>query len=155
MGKMDHHGKKFELVLSNNTLEHIPERHLGSTFRGMAGLMEPGTVSSHFIDMSDHYSHLDRSISTFHFLKYSHRTWKWIDNSIQPQNRLRINAYRNLFEESGFPAIIEKARTADLEDLRQADLAPPFKKLQMQDLLATHAYLAGVFRSPGNPDSAG
>ena len=134
---------KFNLIISNNTLEHIPEKQLMHVFGICKKLMESGSVSSHFIDMSDHYSHLDPSISNFHFLKFSDRTWKLINNSIQPQNRLRIDAYRTLFKTANHPVAIEIVRNAPPEDLEKVRLAKIFRAMKQEDILVTHAYLAG------------
>ena len=65
------------------------------TFFGISSKVQtdwkPDGLHSHFIDMSDHFAHMDSSISIYHFLRYSEAQWKRIDNSIQPQNRWRLS----------------------------------------------------------------
>jgi len=91
------------LISSNTVLEHIPASVLGGIlvrFREIAG---PGTVMSHLIDLCDHYAYVDDSVGVYHFLRYSDRQWRWIDNDVQPMNRLRASEYRDLYERAGVP----------------------------------------------------
>ena len=138
---MDRKGH-FQLIVSNNTLEHIPELMLKRVLEDLAVLGGPAAISSHFIDMSDHFSHVDPSISPYHFLKFSPRAWAWIDNSIQPQNRLRITTFRAFFREIGYTIAFETHREGSLEEVQKIKIYRTFQALPLEDLRVTHAYLA-------------
>lgn len=135
-----------DLVCSNNTFEHIyPEvlRVILSEFQRVA---VPGAVMSHFIDMSDHFAHLDPSITIYHFLRYSEASWKCIDNDIQPQNRWRITHYRALYREKGIPITEELNRPGDLAALRSEPLHPAFRAIPEAELAISHSYLVSVMQ---------
>ena len=97
-----------DLIVSNNTLEHIPPEVLYGIIMEFRRLASIGAVLSHFIDLSDHYSHFDRSISNLNFLKYPEWLWKLYNNPLQYQNRLRIRDYRSLHESAGFKVVAEE-----------------------------------------------
>jgi len=117
----------FDLVISNNTLGHIaPEvlgPILGNTRKSGATL---SVVHSHLIDLSDQFHQFDSSITPYHFLKFSARQWRLINNTLVPQNRLRIDDYRNLFSSNGFQILEEKNTAGSLAQLRQVKPDPAF-----------------------------
>lgn len=129
------------LITSNNTLEHIyPDvlRHVLGEFRRLAA---PGGVMSHFIDMSDHFAHLDASITIYNYLRYSSREWRWIDNSIQPQNRLRISHYRALYGELEIPITEEVCREGSAEALSTVDVHRDFTGIPSAELAISHCLI--------------
>ncbi len=140
-GSTNSQDDSFCLIHSNNTLEHIYPRVLRRIFSEFKRILHPKGVMSHSIDMSDHFAHLDKSITNFNFLKFSDRQWKLIDNSIQPQNRLRISDYERLFRESGFEILERKDRTGTVDQLRSFSPAKRFLSYAEKDLLATHSHL--------------
>ena len=77
-----------DLVNSNNTFEHIYPAILAPILKEFKRVVKKQNgVMSHFIDMTDHFAHFDKSINIYNFLQFSDKQWKWIDNSIQPQSR--------------------------------------------------------------------
>jgi len=82
--------EEFDLINSNNTFEHIYPEILIDILKEFKRVLKADGIMSHSIDMSDHFAHLDKSITVYNYLQYSDSEWNWIDNSIQPQNRLRI-----------------------------------------------------------------
>ena len=84
----------------NTVLEHIDPAILVGVLGSFARMAGPGTVMSHLVDMCDHYLYVDRSLTPYHFLRYTERQWRWIDNSIQPMNRLRVQQYDALYHEA-------------------------------------------------------
>ena len=89
--------------------------------------------------MSDHFAHLDKKITIFNFLKFSEKQWQIIDNTIQPQNRLRINEHRLLLEKTGFELLDEQNRIGNLSDLQSINLADCFANFSTDDILVTHS----------------
>lgn len=130
-----------DMVCSNNTLEHIEEQHLVRIINFMAHQLCANGISSHFIDMTDHFSHSDVSISHYNFLKFKHWQWKLMDNTLQMQNRLRLKQYLKIFQESGFQQIHIETETGNLQWLKQNKLAYPFSEMKQEDVAITHAYV--------------
>lgn len=139
-----------DLINSNNTFEHIyPEILTGilSEFKRVVKKTDLG-VMSHFIDMSDHFAHFDKTITIYNFLRYSDKKWKRIDNSIQPQNRLRINDYKEIYKQLSIPITEESFRKPDLlkyldNEGNCLDTLPLDKKYFDSDketLLISHCY---------------
>ncbi len=129
-----------DLVHSNNTFEHIYPNILAGILREFARVVRPGGVQSHFIDLSDHFAHFDPSITIYHFLRFSPAAWKWIDNNVQPLNRLRIPDYRQLYQEAGIPITEEQIRPGSLELLRQVPIHAHFQKYSPAENAVSHGY---------------
>jgi ubiquinone/menaquinone biosynthesis C-methylase UbiE len=133
-----------DLIVSNNTLEHIPLDVLHAIIAEFRRILSPTGLMSHFIDLSDHFAHFDRSITLYNFLQYSGRAWRIINNSIVPLNRLRIAEYRRLFAEEGFEVIHEERTLGSEEALAQVRLAPQFRQYPKEELLVTHCRMISV-----------
>jgi len=112
-----------DLICSNNTFEHIPEAILRDILKEFQRIIKSDGVMSHFIDMSDHFAHFDSSINIYNFLRYDERTWNRIDNSIQPQNRMRFRDYQDLYEKLKLPISHTEVRPGSTELLAEIPLA--------------------------------
>ena len=130
-----------DFICSNNTFEHIPGMVLKNILVEFRRILCPGGVMSHFIDMSDHFAHFDSHITIYNFLKYSSRTWSRIDNSIQPQNRMRYRDYLELYRETGIPVSHEEIREGSLEDLEKVKVHQEFTSYTPEELAISHAYI--------------
>lgn len=130
-----------DLISSNNTFEHIYPEILEDILLEFKRVLRPGGMMSHFIDMSDHFAHLDKSITIYNFLRFSEKQWSLIDNSIQPQNRWRIAQYRALYGKLGIPVHKEENRPGDLKALRSVPLHSDFARMPEEDLAISHSYL--------------
>ena len=96
----------------------------------------------HFIDMSDHFAHLGKSISAYNFLKFSETQWNLIDNSIQPQNRLRICDYTTLLKNAQFKVVFEEPLIDSAITIEKANLNREIKNNYTDDCLkVTHVLL--------------
>ena len=132
----------FDLICSNNTYEHIYPAVLTEIISEFHRILKPGGVNSHFIDMSDHFAHLDETISIYHFLRYSDRRWDLIDNSVQPQNRLRKKDYLKIYEQLNISLVHEKDRPGDLKVLQREKLDPHFSRnYSFEELAISHTHL--------------
>ena len=81
----------------------------------------------HAIGVYDHFVHIDKSISKFNYLKFSKKQWKLIDNDIQPQNRMRISYFRNLFTDIGFTVLDEILYDSEPNELAKIEVHDDFK----------------------------
>lgn len=135
---------QFDLVTSNNTFEHIYPEVLEPILRNLHDMNRVGGIQSHFIDLSDHYAHMDSSINVYHFLRYSDAAWRWIDNSVQPMNRWRMADFRALYKQIGATILEENHRPGDLAALRTIPLAERFRKYPDAEIAISHGYLVSV-----------
>lgn len=133
-----------DFICSNNTFEHIPKEVLRNILVDFLRVLRPTGVMSHFIDMSDHFAHFDTHITIYNFLKFSSRAWKMLDNSIQPQNRMRHRDYLDLYKEIGFPVSREEIRAGSLEDLNKVKVHPEFSTYSPEELAISHAYIISL-----------
>jgi hypothetical protein len=137
-------GGSIELLVSNNTLEHIAPHVLEQILVEFRRLSAPGAVMDHFIDISDHYAHFDRSINEFNYLRYPDGLWRLFNNSLHYQNRLRASDYRRLFERTGFRVIAEGAERGTPDQLSEVTLAPRFRRYARDDLLVLRTWITAV-----------
>ena len=133
-----------DLFVSNNTFEHIPPPVLREILAEFRRLASPGAVMDHFIDMSDHYAHFDRSITEFNYLRYSDRKWRLFNNRLQYQSRLRISDYRRLTQGAGFRIVAEDGERGPLEALESITLDSRFRHYSEQDLAVLRCWLTAV-----------
>ena len=130
-----------DFIISNNTFEHIYPQILTDILKEFRRINKNDGAMSHFIDMSDHFAHLDSSINIYNFLRFSDKQWNFIDNSIQPQNRLRINQYREMIENSGFKIEEENNREGNMEELKKLKIASPFSDMPEEEVAISHSHL--------------
>lgn len=136
--------KSLDLIHSNNTLEHIPVNVLRHILVELKRLGRPGAIHSHFIDMSDHFAHMDRTITPYNFLKFSSRKWKLINNRIQFMNRLRLSDYRQLFREAGYEIVRGQLRADRPGDLDSVKVHQELAHHDREELKVTHVHLVAV-----------
>jgi SAM-dependent methyltransferase len=128
-----------DFICSNNTFEHIPGEILHEILCEFNRVIKPGGVMSHFIDMSDHFAHFDSHITIYNFLKFSKKTWAFIDNSIQPQNRMRFRDYIEMYLASGLPVSDEIIREGDPVALKRVLVHSEFSDYTEKELAISHA----------------
>lgn len=137
--------QSIDYICSNNTFEHIPHSILVGILKEFQRIIKAQGVMSHFIDMSDHFAHFDAAITIYNFLRFSEKQWQRIDNSIQPQNRLRFKDYLKMYQELGIPINDTQARPGHPELLRQVPLAPQYANYTEAELAISHGYIVSVF----------
>jgi SAM-dependent methyltransferase len=91
---------------SVNTLEHIPENTIISIFLEAKRILKNNGHAVHMIDLTDHFSHGDKNITSINFLQFSEKRWNSISgNRFMYHNRIRAEQYRELFENTGIKLI--------------------------------------------------
>lgn len=131
-------------ILSNNTFEHIYPDILKGILLEFKRILAKGGVMCHFIDMSDHFAHLDHSITIYNFLRYSKPEWQRIDNTIQPQNRWRLPDYQQLYDELDIPIQETLDRPGSLDDLARVPVHADFQQYTLKELAISHSYVVSV-----------
>ncbi len=145
--KLSLQNDSIDLVNSNNTFEHIyPEILIPILKEFKRVVKKQQGVMSHAIDMSDHFAHFDKSISIYNFLRFSTTQWKWIDNSIQPQNRLRFSDYQKIFSDLQLPIIEQIFRPGNSIEVAQIPLAKPFSDMNPEAVAISHCYFVVVLK---------
>jgi SAM-dependent methyltransferase len=131
------------LIISNSVMEHIYPEVLNPILVEFRRILRPDGCMSHVIDLSDHFAHLDARITPYNFLRFTDRWWRAIDNSIQPQSRLRVDDYRNLFAETGWVSDSETTNPGDETLLHQIKLADRFgaKAPEVNAVMEMHSVL--------------
>lgn len=137
----DEDSDKFDLICSNNTFEHIYPIILKPIVEEFQKILKPGGIMSHFIDMSDHFAHLDSSITIYNFLKFSKAGWSRIDNSVQPQNRWRFKDYSDLYIRLGIPILDQKIRPGNIEEVKNTKLHSDYQSYTVEEIAVSHGYL--------------
>ena len=137
----------FDLLISNNTLEHIPADTLTGIMTEFRRVGGADAVASHLIDLMDHYSFFDPSISMFNFLQYSESRWRWFNNDIHYQNRLRFSDYETIFQQAGW-RIADTELTRDLASLEMVDPDVQWAAYDQQDLAVGTAWASLVANGP-------
>jgi hypothetical protein len=130
-----------DFICSNNTFEHINKNILFGILSEFKRIIRKDGIMSHFIDMSDHFSHYDTSITNYNFLRFSNFAWKLIDNNIQPQNRLRFIDYKRMYEKAGIPVSKELITGSQPGELKKVIISEDFKNYPDYELVITHAYI--------------
>jgi SAM-dependent methyltransferase len=138
-----------DFVSSTDTCEHIPRDDLAEIFGECRRLLRPGGAFSCRIDLQDHYSYFDPSLSRYHFLRFSDRAWRLVNSPLHYQNRLRSPDYLQLVRDAGFDVVAERASGPSeegLEQLHSLPLAPRFLGYTPEELGVT--ILSFVARQP-------
>ena len=139
-----------DLFTSIGVLEYIPTEALVPLFAEFRRIAATDAVMSHLILFDDQYAYYDRHITPLNFLKFSDRTWRWLNNPIIPLNRLRITDYRQALGDTGFRIIEETiVDSCDATVLARIRLAPRFRRYPEGDLLVLRAWLAAA---PGHKE---
>jgi len=91
---------------SITVLEHIPKEIIRDIFLEAKRILKPGGAAIHFVDLSDHFQHQDRSISRINFLRFSEEEWQLIaGNEFAFCNRLRVTDYMELIKKINFHVV--------------------------------------------------
>lgn len=139
--KLSLNENSINLISSNNTFEHIYPHILKPILTEFKRVVnKENGVMSHLIDMSDHFSHLDKSINVYNFLQFSDNQWKWIDNSIQPQSRLRIYDYRTIYQDLNIPITEEVFSDGNLNELNSIKLDDKFSDKSLKEIAISNCH---------------
>jgi SAM-dependent methyltransferase len=146
--RLPHTAPPFDLIVSNNTLEHIPPDLLDEIMAAFRRLAAPGVTMSHFIDLADHYSHYDRRLTPYNFLRYRPSVWRLLNNPLQYQNRLRVCDYRQAHARAGFHIVCEENDGSSINALDGLQLAAEFRHYQRIDLAVTSSWMVSRLEQP-------
>jgi SAM-dependent methyltransferase len=97
---------QFDYITSTCVLEHVPAGEIPPMLRKCYELLKPGGFLCSVVDLQDHYSYFDSSVSVLNFLKYSDFTWDLLFNSpLHHLNRLRFTDHLRMIREANFEIV--------------------------------------------------
>ena len=108
-----------DFILSNATMEHIPQIHLPAIMKECHRILKPGGIMSNAIDYRDHWSFFDPTISVYNYLQYNEKEWNKLNPSIMYQNRMRHKDHMKIIQETGFEVAEELPDLPDLNEIEQ------------------------------------
>ena len=131
-----------DFVTSTSTLEHIPEEELVPLLVECRRLLRPDGAVSSRIDLSDHFSHFDHSLSPYNYLRYSDRTWRLVNSKLLHQNRLRRSDYVSAFDRAGLTVVAERTWQPSVN--LPEDIDSRFRDFYPEDLAVLRLRLVAV-----------
>ena len=128
-----------DVAFSNSVLEHVVPEVIARMMKESRRILRPGGLSIHSVNCGDHYAYFDKDITAINYLTYSSREWKFWDNEILYQNRLRAQDFLCLAEEAGLEIVWQKYRPRKdlMEALATLRIAPEFQKYSKDQLCST------------------
>jgi hypothetical protein len=126
-----------DCITSTYTLEHIPRPDILAILTESRRLLKPTGLLGSSIDLQDHYSYFDQSVSVYGYLRYAEPAWRVVNSPLHFQNRLRYPEYRDLFRQAGFDMVDEELRRPtgeELDELEGMKLADQFRGFTKEDL---------------------
>jgi hypothetical protein len=94
------------------------------------------------IDLSDHFSHFDDSVSPYNFIRYSDRRWSLVNSALLYQNRLRRSDYVSAYERADLELVAERPWRPDVA--LPDDLDARFSGYDPGDLAVVRLRIAAV-----------
>ena len=92
------HNKSIDLHVSYTVLEHIPAPVIRNIIKEGKRILKDEGLFVHIVDLTDHFSHSDTSITSINFYQYSDTMWKILaGNKFMYQNRMLPDEYLELF----------------------------------------------------------
>jgi SAM-dependent methyltransferase len=140
-----------DLEYSNSVMEHVPGHVIADIMRESCRVLKNDGLALHAIACNDHYAHFDKSISFVNYLQFSERQWRFWNNSLQYQNRLRAPDFLKLARENGLEILYEArhVRPGTREALATMKLAPEYAFHSREDVEATSIdFVARKTRAP-------
>lgn len=126
-----------QFISNTDTLEHIPKDDIVQIMKECYRILAPGRIVSCVIDLRDHYTYFDNTVSAYNFLTFSEREWRTYNNDLHFQNRLRFGDYKKIFEECGFEVVFEQCESptpSEIETLKSLSISDDFAKKDLKEI---------------------
>ena len=137
--------ESIDLVYSNSVLEHVSPGAIPGLMQESFRVLKPGGLVMHNVACNDHYALFDKSISFLNFLQFDEREWRFWNNPMHYQNRLRAPEFVKLTKQAGFEMISNRTHVSPetLEALASLRVAPQFTHFSIDEMAATTADFIG------------
>jgi SAM-dependent methyltransferase len=149
-------GNSVDIVFSNSVFEHVPPGPIQNILVESHRVIKPGGLSIHSANCGDHYAYFDKSITPINYLTYTGRQWRFWDNDLLYQNRLRPSDFIDMARQAQLeiPLAFHTARPELLDALRRLPIAPEFKGYPPEQLCATSVDFVGRKPAGGPPNGS-
>lgn len=142
--------RSFDFHISYTVLQHIPGDIILKLLEEARRVLAPEGALIHFIDLSDMFSHDDKSITEINFLQFSEEEWaKLAGNQFMYHNRLRAHEYLELFRRAGVRVLEQKqaVNEAALQALKSGELKldKRFRDIAPEQLAVGRLRVLGTF----------
>lgn len=105
----------FDCILSYTVLEHIQTDFICDIFIELKRVLSPGGCFIHNIDFSDHFSHMDKSISPINFLRFNKFQYRLLaGNKFMYMNRLRLDDFDQIFDNLSLNSVYFESIESDI-----------------------------------------
>ncbi len=134
-----------DIVFSNSVLEHVPHANIRMMMQEAYRVLRPGGLCMHSVNCADHYAYFDKSITFMNYYQFTDRNWKFWNNALQYQNRMRPQDFIELSEAAGLKTVLakHKPRPELLAALPSLRIAPEFERYSPEQLACTSVDFVG------------
>jgi SAM-dependent methyltransferase len=128
-----------DVVFSNSVMEHVPRAVILALMRESRRILRSGGLSIHSVNCGDHYAYFDRKITPINYLTYTERKWRFWNNRLLYQNRLRPQDFLDMAGEAGLETVLKKHKPRQelLAALPRLKTAPEFQHYSPEQLCTT------------------
>lgn len=133
-----------DFIFSCGVLEYIPPPILAKLLEEFRRVSSPHSAMVHWLDLADQSAFFDSNVTLFNFLRYTESQWVRRCSPLTPNNRMRINDFREAFARAGFTIKAEENREGKLDQLKNLALAPEFQKYSEADLLVLYSLVTAI-----------
>ena len=146
-----------DVVFSNSVFEHVPPGVIAGMMRESHRLLRGRGITIHCVNCGDHYSYFDAKITPINYLTYSRDRWRFWDNDLLYQNRLRPQDFTQLAEREGLDVVLEvyRPRSDLMEAMKTMPIAEEFRQYPPEQLCSTSVAFAAMKREGGDASGAG
>jgi SAM-dependent methyltransferase len=98
--------ESYALVVSADTLEHVPRQAVPGVIEETYRLLRPGGYAIHQIDLADHLSYFDPAMPAKNYLRFTPTTWeRWVNSTVQYVNRVQRQEWDTFFKQADFDIV--------------------------------------------------
>lgn len=99
--------ESIDFIYSQEVFEHIPQELIPEIMTECHRVLKQDGIISLCISYSDHYYDVDKSITPYHFYRYSDASWKKYNPALHYVNRMRHIDFIRIFQQTGFEVVEE------------------------------------------------
>jgi len=128
-----------DIVFSNSVLEHVPPEAILRIMQEGRRVLRPDGFAIHSVNCGDHYAYIDSNITPMNYFSFSERAWRFWNNKLGYQNRLRPQDLKELLQQGGLEIVREKfkPRPELLAALPKIKISPEFQRYTPEQLCTT------------------
>ena len=133
-----------DVIFSNSVLEHVEPDSMEAIMRESRRTLSRDGVAIHCVNCGDHYAYFDRRITPINYLKYPKADWRFWDNRLLYQNRLRPMDFLRIAEQAGLQIVLDvhRPKPALMAKLEHMAIAPEFCNYPAEQLCTTSVTFA-------------